>query len=71
MCVGDIPSWLNGQLVRIGPGLFEFGEFEADGMGLLHAFNIQDGGVTFKSRSVWVPIFLYSKPLMPFLLSSI
>jgi len=29
MCLGDIPSWLNGQLVRIGPGLFEFGEFEA------------------------------------------
>lgn len=51
---GTIPSWLNGNYLRIGPGLFNFGKNEAlypmDGMGLLHSFQIQDGQARFRSR---------------------
>ncbi|XP_067949025.1 retinal Mueller cells isomerohydrolase-like [Watersipora subatra] len=58
---GNLPSWLNGNLVRVGPGLFKFGQYEAlfpmDGMGLLHSFQIQDGKVTFISRLIESDIY--------------
>ncbi|XP_030009829.1 beta,beta-carotene 9',10'-oxygenase-like isoform X1 [Sphaeramia orbicularis] len=51
---GTIPSWLNGNLLRNGPGKFEFGNTHYnhwfDGMALLHKFNIQGGQVTYMSR---------------------
>lgn len=53
---GQIPDWLNGKLVRIGPGLFEIGanvaRYPMDGMGLLHAISIQNGEASFQSKSV-------------------
>lgn len=51
---GIIPSWVNGSLLRNGPGKFEFGNNHYnhwfDGMAMLHKFEIQDGQVTYKSR---------------------
>ncbi|TNN72525.1 Beta,beta-carotene 9',10'-oxygenase [Liparis tanakae] len=51
---GTIPSWLNGKLLRNGPGKFEFGNTHYnhwfDGMAMLHQFKIADGQVTYMSR---------------------
>ncbi|XP_060229582.1 carotenoid-cleaving dioxygenase, mitochondrial isoform X3 [Meriones unguiculatus] len=51
---GHIPEWLNGYLLRVGPGKFEFGKDEYnhwfDGMALLHQFRVEKGTVTYKSR---------------------
>ncbi|XP_051965520.1 carotenoid-cleaving dioxygenase, mitochondrial-like isoform X1 [Xyrauchen texanus] len=51
---GKIPSWIKGNLLRNGPGKFEFGKNSFnhwfDGMALLHQFQIEDGKVTYMSR---------------------
>lgn len=44
---GLLPDWLEGTLVRNGPGLFSVGETSYnhwfDGMALLHSFSIKNG----------------------------
>lgn len=51
---GNIPSWINGSLLRNGPGKFEFGDDKYthwfDGMALMHRFHISEGKVTYCSR---------------------
>ncbi|XP_051053378.1 carotenoid-cleaving dioxygenase, mitochondrial isoform X2 [Phodopus roborovskii] len=51
---GHIPEWLNGYLLRVGPGKFEFGNDNYnhwfDGMALLHQFRMEKGTVTYRSR---------------------
>uniref|UniRef100_A0A3Q1I4P6 Uncharacterized protein n=1 Tax=Anabas testudineus TaxID=64144 RepID=A0A3Q1I4P6_ANATE len=51
---GSIPSWLQGTLVRNGPGLFSVGDSEYnhwfDGMSLLHSFTFSNGEVTYRSK---------------------
>ncbi|KFO20744.1 Beta,beta-carotene 9',10'-oxygenase [Fukomys damarensis] len=51
---GNIPQWLNGYLLRVGPGKFEFGKDKYshwfDGMALLHQFRIEKGTVTYRSK---------------------
>lgn len=51
---GHIPEWLNGYLLRVGPGKFEFGKDSYnhwfDGMALLHQFRMERGTVTYKSK---------------------
>ncbi|XP_031425205.1 beta,beta-carotene 15,15'-dioxygenase [Clupea harengus] len=51
---GTLPDWLQGTLVRTGPGIFSVGETSYnhwfDGMALMHSFTIKDGGVSYKSR---------------------
>uniref|UniRef100_A0A8C4D711 Carotenoid-cleaving dioxygenase, mitochondrial n=1 Tax=Dicentrarchus labrax TaxID=13489 RepID=A0A8C4D711_DICLA len=51
---GTIPSWINGNLLRNGPGKFEFGNTHYnhwfDGMAMLHQFKIDKGQVTYMSR---------------------
>ncbi|EGW03823.1 beta,beta-carotene 9',10'-oxygenase isoform X1 [Cricetulus griseus] len=51
---GHIPEWLNGYLLRVGPGKFEFGKDKYnhwfDGMALLHQFRMEKGTVTYRSR---------------------
>ncbi|XP_054479644.1 beta,beta-carotene 15,15'-dioxygenase [Anoplopoma fimbria] len=51
---GSIPSWLQGTLVRNGPGLFSVGSSEYnhwfDGMSLLHSFTFSNGEVTYRSK---------------------
>ncbi|XP_058486127.1 beta,beta-carotene 15,15'-dioxygenase [Solea solea] len=52
--VGNIPSWLQGTLLRNGPGLFSVGETSYqhwfDGMAIIHSFAFKDGEVTHRSR---------------------
>ncbi|KAM8927666.1 carotenoid-cleaving dioxygenase, mitochondrial-like [Pelodytes ibericus] len=51
---GTIPKWINGSLLRNGPGRFEFGNDKYnhwfDGMALMHQFKIENGSVTYKSK---------------------
>ncbi|XP_051266943.1 beta,beta-carotene 15,15'-dioxygenase [Dicentrarchus labrax] len=51
---GNIPSWLQGTLLRNGPGIFTVGDTSYDhwfdGMALMHSFNFKDGEVTHRSR---------------------
>ena len=45
---GRIPQWLSGILLRTGPAKFEVGTQKYnhwfDGLGMLHKFEIHDGG---------------------------
>ncbi|NXC52299.1 BCDO2 oxygenase, partial [Aleadryas rufinucha] len=51
---GHIPKWINGNLLRNGPGKFEFGNDRFnhwfDGTALLHQFQLAHGTVTYRSR---------------------
>ncbi|XP_060016377.1 carotenoid-cleaving dioxygenase, mitochondrial isoform X2 [Lagenorhynchus albirostris] len=51
---GHFPKWLNGYLLRIGPGKFEYGKDKYnhwfDGMALLHQFKVEKGTVTYRSK---------------------
>ncbi|XP_037549749.1 beta,beta-carotene 15,15'-dioxygenase isoform X1 [Nematolebias whitei] len=51
---GSIPSWLQGTLLRNGPGIFSVGETSYehwfDGMSILTSFTVKDGEVTHRSR---------------------
>ena len=46
---GEIPSWLEGTLIRNGPGITKVGEDEYnhifDGLAVLHRLHIQNGKV--------------------------
>ncbi|XP_028857046.1 retinal Mueller cells isomerohydrolase-like isoform X1 [Denticeps clupeoides] len=51
---GEIPGWLNGSLLRLGPGMFEIGDEPFyhlfDGQALMHKFDLKDGNVTYFRR---------------------
>jgi len=52
---GTIPAWLKGSMIRVGPGLFQYGDFSfnhwQDGMAVMSKFSISPGGkVTFRQR---------------------
>jgi Retinal pigment epithelial membrane protein len=51
---GEIPSWINGSLLRNGPGSIKVGDSTYnhlfDAAALLHRFNIYDGKVTYQCR---------------------
>jgi carotenoid cleavage dioxygenase-like enzyme len=51
---GSVPRWLNGTLVRNGPGAFEAGDTAVrhwfDGFAMLHRFTIEDGRVSYANR---------------------
>ncbi|EPY81799.1 beta,beta-carotene 15,15-monooxygenase [Camelus ferus] len=51
---GKIPSWLQGILLRNGPGMHTVGETRYnhwfDGLALLHSFTIRDGEVYYRSK---------------------
>lgn len=51
---GELPDWLRGELVRTCPAVFQTNGWRAehwfDGLGMLYAFRIDDGRVTFQSR---------------------
>lgn len=53
--VGQIPHWLRGSFIRVGPGKFEWGDSVAghlfDGDGIAHKFDIEDEkGVMYSNR---------------------
>ncbi|XP_061897364.1 beta,beta-carotene 15,15'-dioxygenase isoform X1 [Entelurus aequoreus] len=51
---GGVPSWLQGTLLRNGPGVFSVGESRYnhwfDGMSLIHSFTFKDGEVFYRSK---------------------
>lgn len=51
---GVIPPWLDGSLLRLGPGLFEVGSEPFyhlfDGQALMHKFDLKGGQVTYYRR---------------------
>lgn len=51
---GEIPSWINGSLLRNGPGSIKVGDMEYnhlfDAAALLHRFDIAAGNVTYQCR---------------------
>jgi len=52
---GDIPSWLNGTLVRNGPSWFGYNPSEAsmhwfDGLAMLHGFKIENNRVFYTNK---------------------
>lgn len=51
---GEIPTWLNGTLLRNGPAKFEVGERSLkhwfDGLAMLHRFSFADGRVSYANR---------------------
>ncbi|XP_064193210.1 beta,beta-carotene 15,15'-dioxygenase isoform X1 [Anguilla rostrata] len=51
---GTLPSWLQGTLLRNGPGMFSVGDTSYkhwfDGMALMHSFTIKNGDVIYRSR---------------------
>jgi beta,beta-carotene 9',10'-dioxygenase len=53
-CSGELPSWLNGSLLRTGPAKFEVGEQRMrhwfDGLAMLHRFTIDGGRVSYGNR---------------------
>lgn len=70
---GTLPDWLQGSLVRVGPGIFSVGETSYnhwfDGMALMHSFTIKDGkGFLLtnsnKIRSVYFSSKIYLKIYM-------
>ncbi|KAM3860245.1 beta,beta-carotene 15,15'-dioxygenase [Diretmus argenteus] len=51
---GNLPSWLQGILMRNGPGIFSVGDTTYnhwfDGMATMHSFTFKDGEVIYMSR---------------------
>lgn len=51
---GKIPDWLRGEVVRTCPAVFQTEQWHAehwfDGLGMIYAFHIGDGGIDFRSR---------------------
>ncbi|XP_056155505.1 beta,beta-carotene 15,15'-dioxygenase [Lampris incognitus] len=51
---GSLPSWLQGTLLRNGPGIFYVGETTYshwfDGMAIMHSFTFNNGEVIYRSR---------------------
>lgn len=55
--LGSIPPWLQGTLLRNGPGLFSVGNTSYkhwfDGMALIHSFTFKDGKLGEKKTFKW------------------
>lgn len=51
---GEVPGWLKGDLLRVGPGKFEWGDTRYnhwfDGEAIINKFSIENGKVQFSSR---------------------
>ena len=52
---GSIPTWLEGSLIRNGPGMVMVDkpmQHWFDGLAMLHKFNIKEGKVSYKSKYI-------------------
>ena len=51
---GSIPTWVNGQLLRNGPAIFDVGadtyNHWFDGLAMLHRFGFADGNVSYSNK---------------------
>ncbi|XP_044252484.1 carotenoid isomerooxygenase-like [Tribolium madens] len=58
---GTIPPWLQGSLIRNGPGSIKVGDEQYghlfDSSALLHRFNIESGAITYQCRFVQSEVF--------------
>src|SRR5690349_11044501 len=52
--LGTIPSWLQGTLLRNGPGLTKVGDTNYkhvfDGLALIHKFRVENGQISYQSK---------------------
>jgi len=52
--VGEIPDWVEGTLLRNGPGTFKVGNQRYrhwfDGLAMLHRFSIKSGKVSYSNK---------------------
>jgi len=59
---GDVPKELRGTLYRVGPGKYDVGGHNyrhwLDGDGMVRAFRIADGRISFRNRYIETPWFL-------------
>jgi carotenoid isomerooxygenase len=62
---GQIPTWLNGSLLKNGPGKMTIGKTMMnhlfDGMALLHRFYIENGIVTYQCKFLESEAYTSSK----------
>lgn len=61
LAAGSVPAWLQGTLLRNGPGLFSVGGFEYnhwfDGLSLLHSFTFSGGERLLTGRHIqWLSV---------------
>ena len=48
--VGTMPAWLRGTLIRNGPAQWDLVKHWFDGFAMLHAFTVDETGVTYRNR---------------------
>ena len=62
---GEIPSWLEGALLRVGPGKYEWGESTYnhwfDGQAIVHRFYAKDSQVYYSSKYLLSQSYCKSK----------
>jgi beta,beta-carotene 9',10'-dioxygenase len=65
--LGNIPEWLNGNLYRMGPGKFKYGETQVnhifDGPGMVHHFNFEKGKVYYQNKFLRTNVYKESLQL--------
>ncbi|XP_014218319.1 carotenoid isomerooxygenase [Copidosoma floridanum] len=58
---GHIPNWLNGTLLRNGPGSLEVGSYKFehlfDSSALLHRYEINNGKITYQNRFIQTDVY--------------
>lgn len=63
--IGKIPSWMEGVLIRNGPGMHTIGETKYnhwfDGMALLHSFTIKNGRFVISAGGVVMLVYQAAK----------
>jgi carotenoid cleavage dioxygenase-like enzyme len=66
---GDLPAWLKGSIVRLGPGQFQVGrqqlKHQLDGLAKLTKYTIAKEGVTFQTRMLRSHLFNRTKLAAP------
>ena len=66
---GELPAWLKGSIVRVGPGQFQVGrqrlQHQFDGLAKLTKYTINNGGVTFQARMLRSDLFNRTKLAAP------
>lgn len=59
--LGEIPKWLNGNLYRMGPGKFKYGETQVnhifDGPGMVHNFTFDNGKVYYQNKFLQTNVY--------------
>lgn len=66
---GELPAWLKGSIVRLGPGQFQVGrqqlKHQLDGLAKLTKYTISEGDVAFQTRMLRSHLFNRTKLAAP------